>query len=594
MAFHLHIYESELKEIEEFVSKFQNIETGGDLFGLWKANGDPVVQLTIGPGNGCRRTSVSFHQDTNYLMRVGTNVNNLFMLVHIGSWHSHHQLNLIQPSAGDQRTVRDNFPEGLKRYVMVIANITRGSVIIHPYLFTSGGYVCKAGIVNIVALDSPFREVGYIISVLRNGAERHCSSETVYSARTCNQLFTSSKQCNKYTSHFPTKTETCQSNPFHYHDQLKSSSPIDEDYGSHGDYSTMDVEPPEYYGYTEEPSKKELCDITPNHHDTSGMKQWYETEQGGGILKDIHQKLNSITSKIDYQRDKESKDLTMSFTLDGHKRTIKFPSSFDRQQALIECSRHGKCIKSTNIISDIRKVCNSCETVDCQQSPNKQGSFPSRKEYDLLHPKNNTCSNAPHPHSRQVDPRTNALRTYLPRHASPSKPRNQPATVRKSHYPFDTWGSPQRWYTSNNTKNGKSEVEQIKTDIEGYLKTTNNSGKKVKSQHSSKQLTFYHNFQDWIIEFVDDSGMKNIQLKRNGEKKPVSVFNVPPHDVVGELSRHCSCEFCRVIERSRSGACEPRQTFASTRPNLHCGEKANTNSHTASPNSMYCFHKYRR
>ena len=184
MTFALNIFESEFREINDFVLRYPNIETGGDLFGLWKANGDPVVQLIIGPGKNCRRTSVSFHQDTDYLARVGTYVNTSYMLCHIGSWHSHHQLSLTQPSAGDRSTVCNNFPEGLKRYIMIIANITRQqSVVIHPYMFTNGGHVCKQGNVRKISLGSPFREVAYVVSRVANGAEQRLSTNEAYSSR---------------------------------------------------------------------------------------------------------------------------------------------------------------------------------------------------------------------------------------------------------------------------------------------------------------------------------------------------------------------------------------------------------------------------
>ena len=174
MTFTLSIYESELKEIESLVLRYPHIETGGDLFGLWTSSCDPVVQLIIGPGEKCRRTSVSFHQDINFLQNVGTYVNKSFMLCHIGSWHSHHQLSLYEPSAGDRNTVRNNYPEGLSRYIMVIANILRNSkVVIHPYMFTEQGFRCTKGNVQIIDSASPFRDIGYLLKEINESAERH-------------------------------------------------------------------------------------------------------------------------------------------------------------------------------------------------------------------------------------------------------------------------------------------------------------------------------------------------------------------------------------------------------------------------------------
>ena len=178
-AFTLKMFQSELDKIQRYVLAYPNIETGGDLFGLWSNSGDPVVQLLIGPGKNCRRTSVSFHQDIDYLQEVGTFLNTSFMLCHIGSWHSHHQLSLTQPSAGDRSTVCNNWPRGRQRYIMIIANIVTSStrtaaksVHIHPYMFTSKGRVCKRGTVQRISRTSPYMEYGYVMNKLNEGAER--------------------------------------------------------------------------------------------------------------------------------------------------------------------------------------------------------------------------------------------------------------------------------------------------------------------------------------------------------------------------------------------------------------------------------------
>ena len=65
------IYERELDFLKWLVLQKRQIETGGDLFGLWRDEGTAVVQLILGPGEGCRRTATSFHQDVRYLREVG-------------------------------------------------------------------------------------------------------------------------------------------------------------------------------------------------------------------------------------------------------------------------------------------------------------------------------------------------------------------------------------------------------------------------------------------------------------------------------------------------------------------------------------------
>ena len=118
------IYEDDYKELCAWVLKKPNIETGGDLFGLWADKHTAVIQLVLGPGQGCRRTSASFYQDIDYLQRVGSYLTQNEGVCHIGEWHSHHQMGLAQPSGGDESTVWNNMPTyNLKRFVIFIANI---------------------------------------------------------------------------------------------------------------------------------------------------------------------------------------------------------------------------------------------------------------------------------------------------------------------------------------------------------------------------------------------------------------------------------------------------------------------------------------
>ena len=114
---------TEYKHIGNWVLKHENLETGGDLFGLWLDKRTAVIQLVLGPGKGCRRTGTSFYQDVQYLSNVGSHLTQREGLCHIGEWHSHHKLGLARPSGGDENTVWSNMPNGFSRFVLFIANI---------------------------------------------------------------------------------------------------------------------------------------------------------------------------------------------------------------------------------------------------------------------------------------------------------------------------------------------------------------------------------------------------------------------------------------------------------------------------------------
>ena len=118
------IYANEYRQICAWVLQHGYLETGGDLFGLWKDDHTAVIQLVLGPGKNCRRASASFYQDVHYLEKAGSQLIKQEGVCHIGEWHSHHKIGLKQPKGGDKGTVWRNMPTyGLNRFVLFIANI---------------------------------------------------------------------------------------------------------------------------------------------------------------------------------------------------------------------------------------------------------------------------------------------------------------------------------------------------------------------------------------------------------------------------------------------------------------------------------------
>ena len=127
--FKVFINEGEMEQIKQWTLKKDNIETGGDLFGLWIDKHTAVVQFVLGPGENCKRTSVSFYQDINYLESAGKYLTKNHGLCNIGQWHSHHRLSLTYPSGGDENIVWENMRKhGLSRYIVFIATIQNATV----------------------------------------------------------------------------------------------------------------------------------------------------------------------------------------------------------------------------------------------------------------------------------------------------------------------------------------------------------------------------------------------------------------------------------------------------------------------------------
>ena len=134
------MFKNDYDTLRTEVYKHPQSETGGNLFGQWTTSGSAVIHVVLGPGQHCRRTDTSFEQDMAYMKRVGRFVKDCYSLCHIGEWRSHHSLSLNKPSAEEEHHVRRTFPQGMSKFLVVIANIeNRDSIMLSPYFFTDGG-----------------------------------------------------------------------------------------------------------------------------------------------------------------------------------------------------------------------------------------------------------------------------------------------------------------------------------------------------------------------------------------------------------------------------------------------------------------------
>ncbi|MGX7826046.1 Mov34/MPN/PAD-1 family protein [Actinokineospora sp. 24-640] len=157
--FKLVIHEGELDRITEWVLASEDIETGGNLFGLWTHSGAPTVQLVVGPGARARHGRTSFFQDVDHVNLVGGQARDRHGLQHVGDWHSHHTIGLKQPSRGDVATafgVFDTTP--LDRFMLMIATIEdlrARRVEVGAFLFERGVDGYRTGRWVVLSGDSP-------------------------------------------------------------------------------------------------------------------------------------------------------------------------------------------------------------------------------------------------------------------------------------------------------------------------------------------------------------------------------------------------------------------------------------------------------
>jgi hypothetical protein len=133
------IYQNNLDLISMYTLDYPNVETGGELFGFWTHTGFPVVQVVTGPGEKVDRSSVFFRQDAKYMIEVHRYVNNRHGMQHLGSWHSHHKMDLARPSNYDIKTVQQAMKfHKLGKLFISITNIRNDQTEINGFLFAEG------------------------------------------------------------------------------------------------------------------------------------------------------------------------------------------------------------------------------------------------------------------------------------------------------------------------------------------------------------------------------------------------------------------------------------------------------------------------
>ena len=113
-------------------------------------------------GKKCRRTETSFYQDIDYLSETGKELTTSQGICNIGEWHSHHRINLPEPSEGDQTTVWKHvksFSGG--RFLLLIATIdgsAENRVKVGCFMFSYETKEMSKGTLVTLKGASPIRE----------------------------------------------------------------------------------------------------------------------------------------------------------------------------------------------------------------------------------------------------------------------------------------------------------------------------------------------------------------------------------------------------------------------------------------------------
>ena len=322
-----------------------HIETGGNLFGLWTTSGSAVIHVVLGPGQHCKRTSASFHQDLEYMERVGRFVNNNYMLCHIGEWHSHHNLSLNKPSAGDESTIRHNFPHGMSKFLVIIANIkNRDTVVLSPYFFTHGGERYEKAECVVLGSDSPFSNDVKILAQIEQGREDQ-QNETNRgegaSVRGTKTTPNTGSNSQRDDSTAPTYSQVA-SNPRNTGSNTQRHDSKGSTYRPSGG-NANDVIPMETWdtnsltGGSNPPADHTTAQTTnnpPGNHTANNEDEKATSKEV--ILKGTYDELEKFFGKGKVEMERTSNDdINMIFEHESYHWMLRFPTTFPDQPALL-------------------------------------------------------------------------------------------------------------------------------------------------------------------------------------------------------------------------------------------------------------------
>lgn len=153
------IYKSELDYLSKCILESPQMETGGNLFGLWTPFGIPFIQYIVGPGRKAEHHHTHFRQDFDFLDKNADFLVKEHALHHIGTWHSHHSLELDHPSGGDTHSTLSGMREcHLRSFVLLIGNYRHGRSTVNAFRYYDNGSCIKLKWI-ILEGESPVRQI---------------------------------------------------------------------------------------------------------------------------------------------------------------------------------------------------------------------------------------------------------------------------------------------------------------------------------------------------------------------------------------------------------------------------------------------------
>ncbi|MBC2714922.1 MAG: hypothetical protein HF978_06395 [Desulfobacteraceae bacterium] len=115
------MWESELKYMAGVSAEWGNIEAGAEIYGFITLYAQAIIMLVTLPGLNAIHERAHFRQDIPFLKRINIFLRDNYGLFYLGNYHSHHNLGIKEPSAGDiESTAKIATKNGFKSMWQII------------------------------------------------------------------------------------------------------------------------------------------------------------------------------------------------------------------------------------------------------------------------------------------------------------------------------------------------------------------------------------------------------------------------------------------------------------------------------------------
>ena len=171
----VHMFEEDIAMVQKLVLLYPDVETGGDLFGLWTEDSEPVIHLVTGH-SGMEKKSFKRSGTSTKIGDTEKEIRRMlcenYCLPRIGKWQC--QRDTDQNRRELEKSIREDklLWRTEQKYALIIT-AHRDNSNLSPYIVSKKS-ISTIGKIEFLQGENPFRKVGEIRKMIGNSSAQAC------------------------------------------------------------------------------------------------------------------------------------------------------------------------------------------------------------------------------------------------------------------------------------------------------------------------------------------------------------------------------------------------------------------------------------